>query len=111
MLLRAVMAPRQGEDQGVVALQVAELARNLRVVGQLVVGERRAGDDVGPHAGTSLGCLRQAWRLSRHGRSRSRCFPQPIRDRADALPTTQRPESRVILQAVAAVGAPAAAGA
>ncbi len=41
MLLRAVVAAREGEDHRVVALDLAELAERLRVVGQLVVGERR----------------------------------------------------------------------
>src|SRR5436305_15089777 len=49
VLLRAVVAAREREDHRVVALDLAEGARDPVVVGQLVVGERGAGDDVGAH--------------------------------------------------------------
>ena len=40
VLLRAVVAAREREDQRVLALQLAQLARRVRVIGQLVVGKR-----------------------------------------------------------------------
>ena len=49
VLLRAVVAAREREDEGVVALQLAEPARDILVIGQLVVGEGGAGNDVGAH--------------------------------------------------------------
>ena len=49
VLLGAVVAAREREDQGVVALDLAELSRNVLVIGQLVVGEGAAGDDVAAH--------------------------------------------------------------
>ena len=52
VLLRAVVAAREREDHRIGALQLAELARGVGVIGQLVVGERAAGCDVGAH-GTS----------------------------------------------------------
>ena len=58
VLLRAVVAAREREDQRVVALQLAELARRVRVVGQLVVGKRAAGHDVGTHRRDSFGGCR-----------------------------------------------------
>ena len=55
VLLRAVVAAREREDEGVVALQLAEPPRDVRMIGQLVVGERAAGGDVGAHRGDPLG--------------------------------------------------------
>ena len=55
VLLRAVVAAREREDQRVVALELAEPPGDVRVVGQLVVGERAAGGDVGAH-GDRLPC-------------------------------------------------------
>ena len=52
VLLRAVVAAREREDQGIVALQLAELSGDALVVGQLVVGERGAGLDVRAHGRT-----------------------------------------------------------
>ena len=49
VLLRAVVAPGQGEDQGVVALELTELALRVGVIGQGVVGEGATGPDVGSH--------------------------------------------------------------
>src|SRR5215468_5254396 len=49
VLFRAVVAAGEDEDQGVVALELAELAGGAGVVGQRVVGEGAAGDDVGTH--------------------------------------------------------------
>ena len=54
VLLRAVVAAREREDEGVVALQLAEPPRDVRMIGQLVVGERAAGGDVGAHRGSPL---------------------------------------------------------
>ena len=51
VLLGAVVAAREREDQGFVALQLAELAGGFGVVGELVVGKGGAGDDVGAHSG------------------------------------------------------------
>ena len=49
MLLRAVVPTREREDQGVVALDLAELMSDALVIGQLVVGEGAAGGDVAAH--------------------------------------------------------------
>src|SRR4051812_22295883 len=49
MFLRTVVAASEGENQRVLALQLAEPARRRRVVGQLVVGKHRPGDHVGSH--------------------------------------------------------------
>src|SRR5690349_7043732 len=49
VLLRAEHAPREREDHGIVALQVAELPRDALLVGQLVVRERAAGRDITSH--------------------------------------------------------------
>jgi len=50
MLLRAVVAAREREDQRVIALKLAELAQCTRVIGQLVVGKGASGHDVRPHS-------------------------------------------------------------
>ena len=42
VLLRAVVAAREREDQGIVALQLAEPSWDALVIGQLVVRERAA---------------------------------------------------------------------
>ena len=49
MLLGAVVAAGEGQDQGVVALNLAEPPRDVLVVGELVVGERAPRNDVGAH--------------------------------------------------------------
>src|SRR6478752_1919435 len=49
VLFRAVVAARKREDQRIVALKLAERTNDVRVVGQLVVGKRAAGCDVGAH--------------------------------------------------------------
>src|SRR3954463_16582705 len=49
VLLGAVVPAREREDQGVVALDLAELSRKALVIGQLVVGEGAAGGDVAAH--------------------------------------------------------------
>src|SRR5262249_8969515 len=49
VLLPAGVAACEREDQRIVPLDVAELPHGARVVGQLVVGKGRAGDDVGTH--------------------------------------------------------------
>jgi hypothetical protein len=46
VLLRAVVAAGERQDQGIVALQLAEPPRDVLVIGQLVIGERAAGCDV-----------------------------------------------------------------
>src|SRR4051794_41641133 len=51
VLLRAVVAAGEGQDQGVVALDLAEPPGDIRVVGELVVGEGAPGGDVGAHGG------------------------------------------------------------
>src|SRR3954449_5294137 len=59
VLLRAVVAAREREDQRIVALELAEPARRSRVIGQLVVREHAAGCDVGAHQSTSGVRVRQ----------------------------------------------------
>src|SRR5215212_1114986 len=49
VLLWAVVAAREREDHRILALDLAEPARDALVVGQLVVGESVAWDDVGAH--------------------------------------------------------------
>ena len=49
VLLRAVVATRQGEDHRVVPLQLAQGADGLGVIGERVVGEHASGHDVGAH--------------------------------------------------------------
>ena len=57
VLLWAVVPAREREDQGVLALDLAELSSNALVIGQLVVGEGAAGGDVAAH-GSVLSKLR-----------------------------------------------------
>src|SRR5215213_1343327 len=54
VLLWAVVTASEREDEGVVALKLAEPPRDLRMIGQLVVRERAAGRDVGAHRGSPL---------------------------------------------------------
>ena len=49
VLLRAVMAPRQREDQRVVALELAQPAHRVGVIRQGEIRETTAGSDVGSH--------------------------------------------------------------
>src|SRR5271168_363965 len=49
VLLGAVVPAREREDQGVLALDLAELSRNVLVIGQLVIGKGAAGGDVAAH--------------------------------------------------------------
>src|SRR3954451_25023343 len=49
VLFRAEVAAGEQDDQRVPALQLAELALRVRVIGQLVVGKGPAGNDVGAH--------------------------------------------------------------
>src|SRR5206468_2217061 len=49
VLLRAVVTACEREDERVIALQRAELARRRSVIGQLVVGKHGAGHHVGTH--------------------------------------------------------------
>jgi hypothetical protein len=46
VLFGAVMAAGQGEDQRIAVLQLAERADGAGMVGQRVIGEDPAGDDV-----------------------------------------------------------------
>src|SRR6185312_7251506 len=50
VLFRAIVAAGEREDQRVVALQLAEPAHGIGVVGQLVVGKDPARHDVGTHS-------------------------------------------------------------
>jgi hypothetical protein len=54
VLLRAIVAACEREDQRVVALEFTELALFVRVIGQLVVGENASGHDVRAHGWTPL---------------------------------------------------------
>ena len=49
MLFRAVVAARQGQDQRIAALKLAQRADVAGVVGQRIIGEGTAGDNVGTH--------------------------------------------------------------
>ena len=49
VLLRAVVAAGEREDQRIAALEFTQRADGVGVVGQRVVGEGAAGDDVGTH--------------------------------------------------------------
>ena len=49
MLLGAVVPAREREDQGVLALDLAELASTVLVIGQFVVWKGAAWDDVAAH--------------------------------------------------------------
>jgi hypothetical protein len=53
VLLGAVVAAREQEDQRVAALELAEPANGGSVVGQRVIREDAAGDDVGTHGMTA----------------------------------------------------------
>ena len=70
VLLRAVVAAGEGEDQRVVALDLAEPPGDVRVVGELVVGERAAGDDVGAHGVAFRSVLRAG-----RGQPGTSCWP------------------------------------
>src|SRR5207249_4456383 len=56
VLLRAVVAAREREDQRVLALQLAELAWGRCVIGQLVIGKGASGRDVRTHGRTPPSC-------------------------------------------------------
>jgi hypothetical protein len=49
MLLGAIMAAREREDERIIALELAEFARCARVIGQFVVGEYASGHDIRTH--------------------------------------------------------------
>src|SRR6516225_5410415 len=58
MLFWTVVAARQREDQRITSLKLTELARSVRVIGQLVVGKSTARYDVRAHTWTpSMGEL------------------------------------------------------
>ena len=58
VLLRAVVAARERQDHRVLALELAEPAGDVLVVGQFVVGERAARDNVSAHSAVlSAGCI------------------------------------------------------
>src|SRR4029079_357797 len=54
VLLGAVVPPGEREDERVLALDLAQAAQGPGVIGQLVVGERAAGCDIGTHGVTPL---------------------------------------------------------
>jgi hypothetical protein len=58
----------EGEDHWVAALQFAELADGAGVVGQRVVGEGAAGDDVRMHGMTAFHVVSRIWALARGAR-------------------------------------------
>jgi hypothetical protein len=49
VLLWAIVATRKGKDERIIALQLAELARFARVIGQFVVRENATGHDIRTH--------------------------------------------------------------
>jgi hypothetical protein len=49
VLLWAVVATREREDQGIIALQLAELAQVSPVIGQLVVWKNASPHDIRAH--------------------------------------------------------------
>jgi hypothetical protein len=49
VFLRAVMAARKIQDQRIIALEFAEPARRVRVIGQLVVGKNASRCEVMTH--------------------------------------------------------------
>jgi hypothetical protein len=49
VFFRAVMAARERQDEGVITLEVAELARCACVIGQLIVRKNGAAYDVRTH--------------------------------------------------------------
>src|ERR1700719_4290118 len=53
VLLRAVVAAREREDQRVVALEFAELPQCARVIGEFVVGENVSCNNVRSHLSSS----------------------------------------------------------
>jgi hypothetical protein len=52
VLLWAIVAAREREDHWIVALQFAELARFVGVIGQFVVGENASGHNIRTHDST-----------------------------------------------------------
>jgi hypothetical protein len=60
VLLGAVVPAGEGEDQGVLALNLAEPARKVLVIGQFVVVEGAAGGDVAAH--DPLRSMAEEWR-------------------------------------------------
>src|SRR5690348_3361643 len=59
VLLRAVVAASEREDERVFPLQLAQPAQRARVIGQLVIGENSSGNDVRTHSWTRL--IKMAW--------------------------------------------------
>src|SRR5271169_2922006 len=49
VLLWAIVATRKRQNQRIIALQLAELARCARVIGQFVVGENASGRNIRTH--------------------------------------------------------------
>src|SRR5271154_2901241 len=54
VLLWAIVATRKRQNQRIIALQLAELARCARVIGQFVVGENASGHNIRTHDWTPL---------------------------------------------------------
>src|SRR5262249_54719451 len=53
VVLRAEVATREDDDHGIAALELAEAAARLGVIGELVVREGGSGDDVRAHGRSS----------------------------------------------------------
>ena len=49
VFLRAVMAARKRQDQGIIALEFTESARRARVIGQLIVRKNASGYKIMAH--------------------------------------------------------------
>src|SRR5262249_53071014 len=49
MLLRAVVTPRECENQRILALHLAEPPQSARIIGQFVVGKNTSGHDIRAH--------------------------------------------------------------
>src|SRR6266487_6615739 len=104
MLLGAIVAARERENQRVVTLQVTEPAHGVRMVGKLVVGEHCARRDVRTHrldsfvAVTRIGLGRAPAMVTSHWalrwvlRRRRRRVPQPAARPGRARKLRCRPE-------------------
>src|SRR3954453_20340108 len=92
VLLRAVVAPREGEDQWIVVLELAEPAHRGGVIRQCVVGEGATGSDVG-----SPGSPAASWRepsAPPPPRPALRAAATPRRPRAARRPSSRAPRTR-----------------
>src|SRR4051794_33616316 len=106
VLLRAVVPPREREDHRVVTLEVAEPAGYVGVVGQLVVGERRSGDDVGSHGRPLGGWVGVVSRGRAAGRRRCRTSPRSARCwSSGGSPARRRPQAPPRARSAASIAA------